>query len=284
MLDRIEFLFGEAFQNLRRNGLLTFAAITTVAIALFLIGGFGYAYYQTYRYVRALPTKLDVRIYLKDDRSDDDDKRLALAVERLPGLASKVFIGKDQAWKTMRETHPEIPMDLKNPLPDAYDLTFSSVDGAESAAVGLAQEPAVEKVLYLQDLAKSLRQAFTLLRSVGICGLVLLLIGGIIIYNAIQLAMISRRTEIRIMQLVGASEATIRIPFLIEGLTQGLLGGLVAALALSAAGAGVAHFIASVGRAAPTYPWAAMGGLVLLGGAVLGLVCSTLATKLSIRF
>src|ERR1035438_4626132 len=109
----------------------------------------------------------------------------------------------------MRADHPDYPNDLENPLPDAYTVTFKTVETATSGAAKLGDDPAVDKVVYLKELAAALTRGLSVLRYVGYCGLVLLIVGGIIIFNAIELPVVARRREVRIMQLVGASMATI---------------------------------------------------------------------------
>jgi cell division transport system permease protein len=283
MADWLEFMIGEAFQGIRRNALMTFAAVSTIAIALFLIGGFGYGYFQAYRYVEDLPNRLDVRVYIKDGLSSEMRGRLEAVVKSEPGIATSKFISKDEAWAAMLKSHPDIPPEIDNPLPDAYNLTFLSVEQADAAAAALDKTSGVDKVLYMKDLAQSLKQAFSIIRTVGYCGLLLLAIGGVITFNSIQLAMVARRREIRIMQLVGASISTIRVPFVLEGLVEGILGGCVGAAGLGLASTGINRYIASFGREMPPFPWLAVGGLVVLGGAMIGFFCSSMAAKMAVR-
>src|SRR5208282_352169 len=111
MSDWLEFVIGEAFLALRRNALFTIAAITTVAMALFLIGGFTYTYYQANRYIHALPTQLEVRVFLKDGMPPGVVTQLGETINGLPGEATSVFTSKDQAWDKMRADHPDYPGD-----------------------------------------------------------------------------------------------------------------------------------------------------------------------------
>jgi cell division transport system permease protein len=281
--DWVEFVIGEAFLALRRNMLFTLAAITTVAMALFLIGGFAYTYFQADRYIHALPTQLEVRVFLKDDLDSDATQALGETIRSLKGEATSTFISKEQAWDKMREEHPDYPSDLENPLPDAYTVTFKTVQDANAGAESLANDPSVDKVVYLKELAAQLQQILGLLRYVGYAGLFLLVIGGIIIFNAIQLTVVARRREVRIMQLVGASIATIRIPFIIEGTVHGLLGGAVSAGLMFAANAGINQAVSGLGHTLPPYPWAIVSGAVVLAGAAIGFLCSTIATRALVR-
>ena len=279
MSDWLEFVVGEAFLALRRNALFTIAAVTTVAMALFLIGGFAYTYFQADKYIHALPTQLEVKVFLKDGVTDDDLRHLSETITKLPGEATSKFVSKQEAWDKMRADHPDYPSDLENPLPDAYSVTFKTVDDANSGAEALGMDQSVDKVVYLKELATELSRGLSVLRYIGYCGLVLLVIGGIIIFNAIQLTVVARRREVRIMQLVGASLATVRIPFILEGTVHGILGGIVAAGFLYGGNTAVSQAVAGMGRTLPPYPLWPVSAILVLAGAAIGLVCSTIATR-----
>lgn len=276
-------MIGEAFLALRRNTLFTIAAITTVAMALFLIGAFAYTYYQADRYIHALPTQLEVRVFMKDGMPPGVVSQMATTIQELQGESTVTFVSKEAAWDKMRAEHPDYPADLDNPLPDAYTVTFKSVEAATAGAAKLADDPAVDKVVYLKELATELKRGLSVLRYVGYCGFVLLVVGGIIIFNAIELTVVARRREVRIMQLVGASIATIRIPFILEGTIHGVLGGAVAAGFLGGANAVVAESVKGLGRTVPAFPWLPVVALMVGAGAVIGFVCSTIATRAMVR-
>jgi cell division transport system permease protein len=283
MFDRIDFILGEAFQALRRNPLLTIAAITTVSVALFLIGAFGYLYYRAETYAKTLPGQLEMRVYVKDGTTTSELDRLTHQLNAYKGIDHVTFLSKESAWQEMRKTHPEIPEDLANPLPDGYALNFKDVQDTLAAETSLKDTPSVERVLYQKDLLNAIKNTLGLLRYVGYFGLLLLGIGGVIIYNAIRLTILARRTEIRVMQLVGASNATVRTPFMLEGLVQGLAGGLVAALLLSLCNVALGRYTHTLGLTLPPFPSTLMLGVLGLMGAALGLLCSTVAIRLPMR-
>src|SRR5579862_3691665 len=156
MSDWLEFVVGEALLALRRNALFTIAAITTVAMALFLIGGFAYTYFQANRYIHALPTQLEVKVFLKDGMTSHVVTDLGEKIRKLAGESTSEFISKDEAWDKMRADHPDYPGDLENPLPDAYTVTFTTVEAATAGAAKLEDDPAVDKVVYLKELAAEL--------------------------------------------------------------------------------------------------------------------------------
>ena len=117
-------------------------------------------------------------------------------------------------------------------------------------------------------------------------GSLLLITAGILIYNAIRLTVLARRREIRIMELVGASHFTIRTPFVIEGMCQGMIGGAIGSILILAAQAALEQQMKTQVNAMATLPpfplWIAMGILAIMGAAF-GMLCSTLALREPLR-
>lgn len=283
MLKQIDFIFGEALQALRRHPILTVAAITTVSVALLLVGSFGYVYFRVEAFLRTLPSQFEIRVYLKDDLAASDKDALAARLQALTGVKKVDFKSKEAAWDEMLKSHPELPSDIDNPLPDSYSLTFTTVKSANSAVSALERDPAVEKLLYEQEVLNFIRNALSLIRYVGIFGLILLVIGGTIIFNAIRLTILARRIEIRIMQLVGATRTVIELPFLIEGMVQGAIGGFISSFLLAWANSAFARSVSSLGFQLPGYPLASMALILGLAGALLGGISSFLAIRLPMR-
>ena len=283
MFDRIEFIVSEAFQALRRHPILTIAAISTVSVALFLIGAFAYAYYRVDNYAKSLPGQMDVRVFIKDEVAHEGEQELGEQLNKLDGILSVSYISKEAAWQKMGEENPEIPVDLENPLPDAYNLTFKTVGDASKAVKVISDMPEVEKVLYEQNLLNFVSNTLQLLRYVGYFGLLLLAIGATIIYNTIRLTIHARGKEIRIMQLVGASNLTIQMPFMLEGAVQGLTGGVVAAIILQSCNGALSNYTRALHLLLPAFPGLMMLAILGLAGTILGTACSAIALRLPMK-
>ena len=144
-----------------------------------------------------------------------------------------------------------------------------------------------DEVKYLSDVADLFVDLQAIVSWLGlVLGGILFVTAGVLIYNAIRLTVISRRLEIRIMQLVGSSFLTVRIPFYIEGVVQGALGGVLATIVLFACQVVVEYrlpeFFSNVEL--PPFPWGAFLTLLPLLGAMYGLVCSVLAVRAPLRY
>ncbi|MBC8064346.1 MAG: ABC transporter permease, partial [Chlorobia bacterium] len=233
MLDRIQFLLGEGFLSLRRNGWMTFAAISTVAVALFLIGGLAYLHGLMKSYAGQMTGVIDIRAIVIDGTQTSELSRIAKDIRSISGVKAAFLIPKDKAWRKFLDENPEHKQyaELENPYPDSFKITLTDLKVAENVASEVASVKGVsgKDIKYLKEVSNFLAQAQSIVSWLGFAvGGLLFITAGILIYNAIRLTVISRRLEIRIMQLVGASFLTVRVPFYIEGIVQGLIGGGVA--------------------------------------------------------
>lgn len=290
MLDRIEFLVGEAFVAMRRNGRMTFAAISTCAVALFLLGGLGYTYLKVSEFAESLGNRFEMRVYLKDGTTMDQITQTAATIRAIPNVKTVNWIPRDKAWELMKTKMPEYTEGLDNPLPDAFKVTVLDLNhGTEVADAIRALDTVSEKdgVVYLDDEQRMVGQFLQLVRWAGIgLGGLLFITAGVLIYNTIRLTILSRRLEIRIMRLVGATHSTIQIPLMLEGAVQGMLGGFLATLMLLGCHAGLNRSLQTMSALGKLPQFPTPFALALLGvvGAAYGLFCSSLALREPIKY
>lgn len=286
MFNRIEFVISEALIAFARNRLMTLAAVTTVAVALFLFGGMGYAYWRVNTYAQTIPGKFRMLVYLRDGATAQDVSQVAARIRAIPGVAQANWIPKAKAWERWKAEHPTaLTEGVDNPLPEGFRVTLSDLkqsDGVVAAIKAMPQVAPENGVMYMSEAQRLVELILTIFRWVGlVAGGILLITAGMLIYNAIRLTVLSRRVEIRIMQLVGASRPTVYVPFLIEGMLQGVLGAAVATGLIVAA-----YFGVSVGleKLSATYspavfPYLPVLGILVAAGAIYGVLCSILAIR-----
>lgn len=283
MFDRIAFVIGEAVAALRRNGFMTFAAISTVAVSLFLLGGLGYSYLRAIEYAKSIPGKFDMRVFLLPGTSTVKISEAANKIRKFPGVASCLLIPKEKAWAKEMSDDPANTAGLENPYPDGFKVTIKRLQDGDTVAEQLRRIPVIDPdpgVVYLKDEQHLIDDGLQVMRWLGlvIAGL-LFVTAGVLIFNAIKLTITHRRREIRIMQLVGASNFTVRMPFLIEGVVQGAFGGALSALMLYGAQQVFQNFLMTLSTKTHllAFPWAQ--AVLILGGVggAYGLICSGLA-------
>ena len=284
-LDRVEFLLGEALVSLRRNTWMTFASVTTCAMALFVLGGLGSAYLGLTGYAQKIAGRFEMKVFVKDGVGPDAVKALGDTIKKVDGVESVTHQSREEVWEAFKKDNPGIDvkgLEIDNPMPDAFVVRFSELAKAKSVADKVGKMDGVEKALYLADEQSFLDQAMSAVRWLGaLVGGMLLVTSGVLIYNTIRLTIVARRREIRTMQIVGATPFTVWTPMLIEGAVQGVVGGLLATLVLGVVYAVVGALASGLMafRLQAAYPFGTMLALLGVVGAAYGVVCSALALR-----
>ena len=279
---------------MRRNLTMTFAAVITAAVALYLIGGLAYVYVRMTEYANSLTGRFEMRVILRDGTTTDTISATANTIRQMDGVKGVFWIPRDKAWQADKLKYPELTEGVENPYPDAFKVALNDVHNGDRIAEKIHALPAVapgnEGVQYLQDVQRFVDDGLHTLRWVGgAVGGLLFFAAGLLIFNAIKLTVVARRVEIRVMQLVGASRFTIRIPFLIEGIVQGTVGGIVAGGLLLLSNQALVAFLKQLPNGAafsapPPFPLWPLTALLCAIGAAYGLLCSNAAIHTPLKF
>ncbi len=207
-------------------------AIGTVAITIVLLGLFLFVRAALAGMGAHLLDQIEISAYLKADAAPAQVLAIRHFLNADPRVASVVFVPKKQGLAELRDrTKGVIDTALltENPLPDKFRVKVHIPEEVPAVAAGIRRLDGIENVVYGQTIVARLLQLGVVLRRVGIGVIVVFLaVAGIIISNTIRLTVFARRREISIMQLVGATNLYIRIPFICEGLLDGLIGALLA--------------------------------------------------------
>lgn len=217
-----------------RNGLMTLASISTVALSLFILGVFTTGVVNLNNLASNLESQVEISIYMKDGLTTNQVMEVGKKLKALPKVKNLEFVNKDEAMKRFKERLGDqqglvAALDGNNPLPSAYVITFEDPEEVKSTAKLVATFPEVESAHYGQDVIEHVFKMTQVIRIGGIA-LIAFLAGAtlFIISNTIRLTVFARRKEIGIMKYVGATNWFIRWPFLIEGMLLGFIGGAIA--------------------------------------------------------
>jgi cell division transport system permease protein len=281
--------------NLLRAPLPSFVAVLTISLALFLGASFALAMLGMRALLQSWGAEPSVTLYLDRQLTDVMGRTLAEQISAQEPGSRVAYVDRDEALQRLRVELGELGGALEglpdNPLPASIEVTPTGTlpqDEVRSVAARLAKVPGVADVEYGREWLDRLEALGHTMRALGAGGLLLVLSAAmLVVANTIRLAVYARRDEIEIMKLVGATDAYVRAPFLLEGALQGLLGALVACGCLFAMqrwllpGAAAAFSFAT-GVAAPSI--GPLGGaLVAACGAAVGLVGSYLAVARFLR-
>ncbi|MBV9403546.1 MAG: ABC transporter permease [Candidatus Eremiobacteraeota bacterium] len=288
---KLKFFLGEVWRNFTRNAAMQATAIGTVTVTIILLGAFLYFRGLLIHLSAEVFNQIEISVYLNQNITPSQTDDLRLAISRDRHVRSVQFVPKKDGLKELRRRmggQVDTSLLTQNPLPDKLRVRVRSPEDVSRVAAHIAKLPGVSTLNYGQDVVAKLMQLSTVLGKIGIAIIaVFIVIASIIISNTIRLTVFARRREIGIMQLVGATNAYIRLPFICEGFLDGLLGAVVALGLLAIARV---ELMPKLSTALPfvrfgiasTDLWQLAAELLIVGGAV-GAVASWLSVGRYLR-
>ena len=224
----------DGFRNMWRNKIMSAASISTVAISLFLLGVVWLFISNVNHLVVSVESELEINAYIDKSYTRDQGAELMEQVGRLPGVAYAGFVTKEEALQLLNERFgydaglTETVGDT-NPLPDLIKVRATYPDLVPGLAQRLENMSGIETVRYGQGTVERLLKTADWVQRAGLVGLFGISLAAVfLISTSIRLTVYSRREEITIMRLVGATNGYIRWPFLVEGVFIGLFGSFLA--------------------------------------------------------
>jgi len=237
-LKALRYFFREAAVNLLRGWKVSLVAVLTIAVSLFIGGAFLLVSDNLASSVERWRGEMRVVIYLKPETQEADLRRLAAEAARAPGVVSVEPVTAQAARQRFREVFPSLS-DLvagwkEEPLPASLEIgldprTAGNAPGREAWLGAWRQRPEVTLIDDDREWLGQLATVVAVVRAVGLALVAGLLLAAIFtIASVIRLTAYLHSEETGIMRLVGATEFFIRGPFYVEGMLQGLIGGLLA--------------------------------------------------------
>ncbi|HEY4441568.1 MAG TPA: permease-like cell division protein FtsX, partial [Candidatus Elarobacter sp.] len=229
---RLRFFLGEVGTNFTRNAGMQFTAIGTVAVTIVLLGAFLFVRETLQTFGSGVLSQIEIAVYLKDGVGDDKAKEMSAAFAADKRISHAVYVPKAEGIKRMQAVLGkdfDTSLLTSNPLPNTFHVQVKNADDVPVVAAKIAKDPRVAKTDYAADTVQKLLKTAAILGRAGIALIALLSISAaIVIANTIRLTVFARRREIAIMQLVGATNMYIRMPFIAEGMLAGVLGAGIA--------------------------------------------------------
>jgi len=233
-ISTIKYYFIDALKSLKRNRTVSMASVATVAATLFILGVFLLIVFNVNAGVEELGSKLQVKIYLKDDLTISDKSAIEKALNNVQGVSEIKFEDKSDALEKVKKQFGEDSKSLvqgfekKNPFPNAYVVSVEKpeiVNNVVKAAEGLK---GIEKIKDVREIVDKIIKITNTLKIIGLVLFVILIsVSLFLIGNTIKLTLYSRKKEIGIMKFVGATDWFIRWPFIIEGVILGVSGAII---------------------------------------------------------
>jgi cell division transport system permease protein len=276
--------FAEAIRGFRRAPLLSALGITTIAFSLFAFGLFGLIAINIRHALAQVEERVEIRAFIADGTPIEASTALLADVEAYPEVAAATYVSPDEALERARRELGEFSDVFESAvLPASIDVHLREGFRAPATVSAVAQRlrayEFVEDVRYGEDWVEKLHRLRTIAGIAGTAlGVTFAIVAAIIIGATIRMSVMARAREIEIMRLVGATDAFIRRPFLLDGLVKGIIGG-VAALILTYA----AYRLATQLVTGMAFFDAGIAMLGLLGGAIIGVVGSAVSVGRHLR-
>ncbi|MEV0297785.1 permease-like cell division protein FtsX [Nocardia sp. NPDC050710] len=241
---RASFLFGEVLTGLRRNVTMTVAMILTTAVSLAMLGGGLLSVRMADKTEQYFTGRLEVRFYLDDEISNSDPdcaaepcKSLLVDMKKTPGVVSVQFLNRAAALeeaKKLFEDQPEMVQYIsETPLPASMRVKMTDGDQYGHIYKAFSNREGVRTVANDREFVDRLLRLFDGLRNAAFgLAVVMALAALLLIANMMQIAAFTRRAEVSIMRLVGATRWYTQLPFLMEAVAAALAGSLLAILGL----------------------------------------------------
>ncbi len=291
---KLRFFTREALTSIGRNAVPSFAALASVLVTLLVLGVFIPIVQATTGAANDVRGQVIVNVYMKSDATLGDATRVRSQLAAIDGVKSVQYVSKDAAYALERRKNPEA-YDLlgSNPLPDTLRVTPKNPDNALALVSAIQPQtlgggrttidPSIESVGSSKDNTEKILTATRVVKlTTGLLAGLLIVASILLISNTIRLSVFSRRREIQVMKLVGATDGFIRWPFVLEAVILGALGAVLAVLLLGVMKVALVDPLVSdfALLAAPTTISFGLLVAVLLGA---GVAVSALGSAISLR-
>ncbi|MBX2863287.1 MAG: ABC transporter permease [Leptolyngbyaceae cyanobacterium MAG.088] len=229
---KASYLLRETFLGLQRGGWMNWAAVSTIMVLLFLFGISLQATWQVESLLNQFGSQLEIAVYLESGVTADS---LSDRISNLAEVAQVTTVTKEEAWSRLSEElgiadMPRATEQLKgNPLVDEIKVRVQTSEAVPAVAAQLKDLSGVDEVLYITEAVQRLTELNQGLQYLSLGVLAILSLTAIaVITTTIRLIVMARRREIEVMQLVGATSIWIYMPFILQGITFGVLGAFSA--------------------------------------------------------
>ena len=231
-LNNIGYLLKEGFRGIFLHGFMSFAAICVTVACLIIVGSFSALAYNLDIMVADLNKTSEILVYIDSSLPEAEAKSIGTKINLLDNVLEAKFVSREEALADFVSDHNNDSafsgvqaQDLRH----RFVVTLEDNSKMKQTAEQLKQLPGVDKINAAYELADGFTTIQSVLHIVSVAVIaVLLVVSLLIISNTVKLAMYDRRDEIAIMKMVGATNGFIRLPFVVEGFSLGMLGAILA--------------------------------------------------------
>ncbi|MEU6020518.1 permease-like cell division protein FtsX [Micromonospora sp. NPDC048871] len=236
---RMKYVLSEVLVGLWRNVTMTIAMIITLGVSLTMLGASGLIYTKVADMKDLYFENIQVSIFLKTDISEEERTSLGSRLEADPLISQVTYVNKDEAYQRFQEMFRDSPDLLSavkaDQLPESYRLNLVDPEQYKSISEQYSSAAGVDQVVDQSQVLDKIFNLFTAGQNVALAAAIAMAVAALLLVaNTIQVAAYSKRREVAVMKLVGASNWFIQAPFVLEAVVAGLIGSLLGLGALVA--------------------------------------------------
>jgi cell division transport system permease protein len=239
-MPKIDYVVRETTSNLARNFTITLASVMTVVVSLSLVGASLMLRQGVQNATRRWQGGIEFVVFMNPEATQDQIDAVGNDLDNNPEVQSKTYFDQQASYDEFRQLFADQKEFVEGVTPDILPPSFRVVPVDKSSETvktlgdHYSQKPGVRSVVFAEKTIRAVQQLSERF-TVGIFFIAAFLLGAavLLVLNTIRMAMFARRREIEVMKLVGATNWFIRIPFMLEGLVQGVLGAIIAVAALA---------------------------------------------------
>ncbi len=283
----IGYLLKQGFKNIFSNGLMSFASISVLFACLLLVGGAFLMYFNIQKGVEYVGSMGEIVLFVEDGTGEAECAGIQRTLESLPELHDVQFISSKEGLEELKseiEGGEELfsMLEGEDILPNSFKVKVKDSGDYERMVKQLSQIYGISNVVANGKIANTLTNISTAIATSGVAVVVVLLVVSIfILINTIKLAMFTRRKEIYIMKMVGATNSFVRVPFFVEAVILGLFSAVLAYFAVRFAYVGLQDYLAELSINPIAWPEVSLTvlGSFLGAGFVVGMLSSLVSIK-----
>ena len=282
------YLVKEGFKNIWSNRIMSIASVCVLVSCLVLTGAAALFSLNVTKLVDEVGDSNETIVYIDSSYTSLEGVYVGKEIEKLPNITSATFYSKDEAFEQYRETLGDSLFERieDNPLPDSIIVVMDDLSKYDETVAEIQKIPGVDAdtILNRRDFADRLTRVSNLVNLISIAVVsALFVISLFIIANTIRTTMYSRRFEISIMKSVGATNAFVRMPFLVEGMVLGLISAVLASGALALVYEGIGMVVENAQSTFTFIPYLTVLPFVAAAFALFGICVGFAGGFISIR-
>ena len=231
-MNKLGYLFHEGFSSIGKHGFMSFASVTIIVACLIIMGSFSLLAVNVDQMIRKLETQNEMLAFVKEDYSESQARAIEPKLEAINNVSKVEFITREQAMDNFKKSYSNRSLFEgidETTFRARYVIYLDDISLMQETQTQIGQVTGIDDVNAPIEISKGMVTFRNVVAAVSIILIVILFIVAVFIMsNTIKLTTFGRREEIAIMKMVGATNSFIRTPFVIEGLTLGILGAAIA--------------------------------------------------------